>query len=230
AVDRAFWLAAAAGLLASVPFVYGDAGFRGLASSYPFFAAALGLGLGLRERGAPAERTQRALAWPAAAITVALVVLGVAGPALARLFWPRPQPVLVRAAVPGTLVLAPARATSMVVSNVRRAAGTSVPRIDRRDLARMLEWAGLEPEQQAHFARARTPFALMSAYDHAGRRQALLLAPLELLREGGAYLAVEVRAVEGSRFLEVVGWRRLDGSAPPQVMPPEPGPAPEPEE
>ena len=83
-------------------------------------------------------------------------------------------------------------------------------RVDRRDLTRMLEWAGLEPEQQAHIAQARTPYAVISAYDHAGRRQVLLLAPVEMLREGRAYLSVQAQAVPQSQLLEVVRWRRLD--------------------
>lgn len=210
AEDRWLWIAVAVGLLASVPFVYGDAGFRGLAASYPLIATALGIGLGRRDRPPAVPRTQRALVASAGAVAVALLVLALAGPAVARLFWKRPGADLVRTADPGAIVMVPADSVSVVVTNLRRARGLELARVDRRDLTRMLEWAGLEPEQQAHIAQARTPYAVISAYDHAGRRQVLLLAPVEMLREGRAYLSVQAQPVPQSQLLEVVRWRRLD--------------------
>jgi hypothetical protein len=58
--------------------------------------------------------------------------------------------------------------------------------------------------------RARAPFAVVSAFDHAGLRQALLLAPPEMLREGEALLAVQAQAAGDTPFAPVTGWRRLD--------------------
>jgi hypothetical protein len=207
--ERLFWIAATLGLLASVPFVYGDAGFRGLAAAYPFLAAALAIGLQRRPPARAPMRTQRSLVRGAAALTIALLAVALVGPACARAVTRRPPPDLLRQADAGAVVMAPAESPTVVVS--ARPAGVSrVPRIERRDLLRMLAWAGLEPEQEAHLAGARPPFAVLSAYDYGGRREALLIAPVEMLREGSALLSVQVRAVAGSAFLEVVGWRRLD--------------------
>jgi len=208
--DRSFWLAAAAGLLCSVPFVYGDAGFRGLAPVYPFIAAALAVGLGRRPRREPGLNAQRRLVSGTAALAAGLLLLAVAGPAVARASARRPAPELLRQAEPGAVVIAPADATAVVVSGVRRAPFARVPRIERREFLRMLEWAGLEPGQRAHLEGARAPFALVSAYDYRGRRQALLVAPADLLREGGAFLSVQVQPAPGSQFVDVVAWRRLD--------------------
>ena len=199
--ERAFWLCAAGGLLASVPFVYGDAGFRGLAAAYPLLAAALGAGLG-RARWTPPLPAQRAVARGAGGLAVALLLVALAGPGLARALTRRPAS---PPAAPGALVLRPADAVAVVVTGVRRAPLERVPRIERRDFTRLLEWAGLEPAQQAHLAAAATPFAAVAAYDHATRRVVLLLAPPEMLQAEG-FVSVEARTVPDSRFAEVAAW------------------------
>jgi hypothetical protein len=209
--DRLFWLGASAGLLGSVPLVYGDAGFRGLSPAYPFIAVALAIGFGRRGWPPPPEGAQRRLVKGASALTVALLAAALLLPALARALAARPAPELLRQAAPGALVIQPARATAVIVSGLRRAPFERVPRIERREFLRMLDWAALDPPHRAPLESARTPFAVVSAYDSLGRRQALLLAPVELLREGSAYVSVEVQPVEGSAFANVVGWRRLDG-------------------
>jgi hypothetical protein len=207
-------MAATLGLLASVPFVYGDAGFRGLAAVYPLMAGALAIGLGRRAPLAR-EETQRAIVRGAAALAVALLAIALAGPALARALTRRPSPGLLQQAEAGAVVLVPADSPAVIIS-ARPAGAGRTPRIERRDLLRMLAWAGLEPQQEAHLAGARPPFAVLSAYDYAARRQRLLLAPVEVLREGGALLAVQVQAVPGSAFLDVVGWRRLGEAGAPR--------------
>lgn len=210
AVDRWFWLAATAGLLASIPFVYGDAGFRGLAAAYPLIALALGLGWTQGRRVEPSAARQRRLVLASGAIAVSLLVVALVGPAVARAFAHRPDPVLMGAADPGAVVVAPADSAAVVVTNVRRAPFERVPRIERREFVRMLEWAGLEPEQQEHLESTRTPFAVLSAYDHLARRLALLVSPVEMLHEGDGFLSVQVQPVAGSQFVDVVEWRRLD--------------------
>jgi hypothetical protein len=210
ASDRWFWAAALAGLLGSVPFVYGDAGFRGLAAAYPLIALVLTLGLSRGERREPAVPRQRRSVLAAGIMAAALLVVALAGPAIARVFAHRPPPDLLRAAAPGTAVVAPLDSARVVVTNVRRAPFERVPRIERREFMRMLEWASLEPEQHAHLQGRRTPFAVLSAYDHAARRLVLLVSPVEMLQEGRAFVSVETRTVPGSQFLDVVSWRRLD--------------------
>jgi hypothetical protein len=224
--DRLFWAAAVAGLLASVPLVYGDAGFRGLAPAYPFIAVALAIGLGRPGWPEPGARAQRPLALLASAATVAVLVIAVAGPALARGSAERPSSVLLGQAEPGSLVIVPGQSTAVVVSGLRRAPFARVPRIERREFLRMLDWAALEPPQRAPLEQARTPFAVVSAYDYAGRRQALLLAPPEVLRDGSAVLSVQAVREGTAAFATVTGWRRLDQ---PGAQRQEAAPAAEPE-
>jgi hypothetical protein len=212
--DRWFWAAAAAGLLGSVPFVYGDAGFRGLAPSYPLIALVLTLGLSHGAPREPAHARQRRLAMGAGLLGAGLLATALVGPAVARLFAHRPPSEQLRAAPAGAVVVAPLDSALVVVTNVRRAPFERVPRIERREFVRMLEWASLEPDQQAHLQRTRTPFAVLSAYDHAARRLALLVAPVEMLQEGRAFVAVQAQTVPGSQFLDVVSWRRLDQPGP----------------
>ena len=87
-----------------------------------------------------------------------------------------------------------------------------MPRIERREFLRLLEWAALEVPHRAPLEAARTPFAVVSAYDYAARRQALLLAPVEMLRES-VYVVVQSRPVEGSAFATVTSWRPWDAAA-----------------
>jgi hypothetical protein len=146
----------------------------------------------------------------AGALAAGLLATALVGPAIARPFAHRPPPHLLKAAEPGALVVAPLDSALVVVTNVRRAPFERVPRVERREFVRMLEWASLEPDQHAHLQRMRTPFAVLSAYDHAARRLALLVAPVEMLQEGRAFVGVRAQAVPGSQFLDVVSWRRLD--------------------
>jgi hypothetical protein len=76
-----------------------------------------------------------------------------------------------------------------------------VPRIERREFLRMLEWAALE-RRIAPAEAARTPFAVVSAFDYLGRRQALLPAPVEVMREGATFLSVQVQPAEGTPFAD----------------------------
>jgi hypothetical protein len=221
-VDRFFWLAATLGLLASVPLVYGDAGFRGLAPAYPFMAVALAIGFSRRDRPPPEPRWQQRLVVAPAVVLVALVALAVAGPALARTTAPRPSAAVLARAEPGALVLLPERATAVVVSSLRRDPFARVARIERREFLRLLEWAALEAPHRAPLEAARTPFAVVSAYDYAARKQALLLAPVEMLREPSVYVVAQSQPVEGSAFATVTSWRPWDAAG---ALPAAPAPA-----
>jgi hypothetical protein len=77
--ERLFWLAAAAGIVLSAPVVYGDAGLRGLAASFPFLCALLAAGLGRRRpsRRAPGrDRATRRVLLAGAAVLVAAALVG----------------------------------------------------------------------------------------------------------------------------------------------------------
>jgi len=202
APDRVFWLASLAGMLASVPFVYGDAGFRSLAAVYPLLAAALGAGLG-RKRLAPPRRAERAVATLAGALAVGLVVVALAGPGLARALTAGSVPI--PPVVTDRLVLRPSDAVAVVVTQDVRAPLDRVPRISRPDFLRMLDWARLGPAEHEHLTSQSGRFALLAAYDYATGRVALLLAPPAMLRAAD-FVGVETQAVPGSRFLDVVSW------------------------
>jgi hypothetical protein len=205
-VDRLFWLAACVGVLGSVPLVYGDAGFRGLAASYPFFALFLALGLG-RRRGPLASEESEAplLRWSAAAV-LAILLLSLSVPAVAHRLWTRPNAESRAGLMPGKAMLVSVDAApAVLVSRSPRAGLGRVPWIREWELGDLLALAEIEPETR--LAQLQLPFALIAVYDHVTRRAYLMAGPVDLLRQRGfmrvdvAPLSVDGRIVRDSRLL-----------------------------
>jgi hypothetical protein len=171
--ERSTWmvLSAAAGLMLSAPVVFPDGTFRALVVSYPLFFLIAALAATAWQHRAEAlassPRVERGCIWPAAALSMTLVVAGFVGPAIAHALSPF-QPVdpvtapdsrevLVVWVGPGTPrldILAPDSTES-----------SFAPRIRDDDFARdMSQWpehlVAADPSGRLH-----GPVTIMLAYD-----------------------------------------------------------------
>jgi len=199
--ERLFWLAAASGIVLSAPVVYGDAGLRGLAASFPFLCALLAIGLG-RSGPRRARDTSRATRHLLVAAAAALVLLSLAVPAVAHARARRPLSPL-SPLPPDVRIVRVRPAPAVVVSNRER------PELDVTLLPRRqyLRHVGLANVAAAGFDRPDPPFAVVSAYDYVERRQRVLVLPPEAL---GAtpFLRVRVRPLaEDPNLLLVTDWQ-----------------------
>lgn len=209
-VDRSFWLAVFLGIVASVPFVYGDAGLRGLAASFPFIALGLSLGFGGSGRTPllGAVPGKKGVGIPAAGLGLSLVVVSIGGPAVAHRLAPRPEPGSLIAALPGeALVVSLGRAPAVLVTQSPRSGLGDLPQKDRREFLQLLEWAALPDEDRAVLEGLRPPFVLLSCYDFVTKRQLVAIAPVELLHQRVGFLRLRVRAL--GNFVETLGWQAL---------------------
>jgi hypothetical protein len=183
--ERAFWLAVAAGTVASGAFVGNDNPVHGMATVHPLMALGLSLGLGAR-------RTSRRL-WPARAVAferrtvraalalgAALALLALIGPDVARDSWPRPPVAMMVGMQPGHDLLIAAEATPAI------AVGPGGLSFSRYRV--LLELSG----SQMDVVHASPPFAVLSAWDFVSRRQLVVYAPAEVARSAGfVHLAIE---------------------------------------
>jgi hypothetical protein len=240
-VEILFWGAVGLGIVLSVPFVYGDAGFRGLAAAYPFLAVALALGLSRAPRRpvlAGARLRAERLGLICGVLALALVGTALVGPAVARAFAYRPAPHDLQSLVPGRhLVVSPAGSPAVVVTHARPGTSATRSRIERGNFLRLLDLAGLDADHDAYLRGLRSPFVLVSTYDFVARRQQLIVGPVEILRQGRAFLKLEVSAAPVANFVEVVRWEALGrpaeaspgpSSEPGEADEEEPAPDPEP--
>jgi hypothetical protein len=196
---RGFWLATGAGILGSVPFVYGDAGFRALAAAYPVLALFFGLGLGARRRapiGPAVARAERGLIRAALFMTLAIMLASLVLPAVAHRQWPRPTPALLREARPGvTMVARIEDAPAVLVMRAPRARLSQVPWMQTDQMQALLELA--EFPDDAGLFRTRPPFSLVSVYDCVTEKQYLVLGSVNLLRQKG-YVRFDVELLGGN--------------------------------
>jgi hypothetical protein len=195
--QRLLWVAVTLAVLGSVPIVYGDAGFRGLAVIYPFFGAALGLGLSVRRapylRAAPGE--ERGTVLLAALLPTSLLVLGLSVPGLVRPYWPRPVPAARAGLVPQQEMLVDAQdAPAVAVSHQPRKGLTGTPWLSPADYRRLLAFGGFTDD--SGIETLQPPFAVMSVYDFVTRQQYVLVAPLELLRQPTRFVRVVVHRLD----------------------------------
>ena len=194
--ERLFWIAAGAGILGSVPLVYGDAGFRGLAVAYPFFALFLALGLGRRRDVLRSPGTEVPLIQAAAATTVGIVLLALLVPGIAHRFWPQPGAEVRTGQTPGVSMLVDiAQSPAVLVSRSPRANLQGVPWIDEREYGEFLDLAEV-PHDTGLYA-LKLPFSLATVYDYVSRRAYLLAGPVDLLRQRG-FVRVDVEAIGGT--------------------------------
>jgi hypothetical protein len=200
--ERLFWLAVVCGIVLSAPVVYGDAGLRGLAASFPFLCALLTIGLGRRGRLRGRSRAAPPVLVAAAA---ALVLLSLAGPAVAHARARRPLSPLFPLP-PDVRIVRVRPAPAVVVSNRERSqhGATLLPR------RQYLRHVGLANVSASGFDRPDPPFAVVSAYDYVERRQRVLVLPPEALA-AGPFLRVQARPVaDDPNLLLVTDWRPVD--------------------
>lgn len=202
--ERLFWLAVVLGIVLSAPVVYGDAGLRGLAASFPFLCALLATGLGGRRR-APAAfadvRVRRTLVLSAAT----LVLLALAGPALAHAAARRPRSPLFPLP-PDVRIVRVRPAPAVLVSNRER------PELDLVTLPRRqyLRHVGLANVEASGFDRPEPPFAVVSAYDYVEKTQRVLVLPPEALAAGPFLRVVVAPVADDPNLLRVGDWRPVD--------------------
>jgi len=188
--ERGLWLAVSLGIVSSVPFVFGDAGFRGLAVAYPWIALAIAVGLARPHRIASTNTTlaveKQVLVFAGGAIA-ALLVLTTIGPVALRPLAPAPD----LQAHPGDQpVFMLEHAPAVVVANRRvDAAGRDV--IRRYEMLRWLDWAGAE---QLDLLRGEPlPLALISAYDYRENRLRVLVGSHRVLKSGSRSVSLELQ-------------------------------------
>jgi hypothetical protein len=180
---RWLWIAAALGILASVPFVYGDAGFRGLASAYPLLCVFLAIGLTSAHRVPSHDAARHERGDLVAAASLGLVLLGVSlvVPALARRSWPRPQPASLRGLRPGhEVVLSLSTSPKVLVARFPRAGLADVPFVERDAADRLLRLSQASIAET--LARRRGAFVVLSAFDFVSQRQQIVVAKPDILR------------------------------------------------
>jgi hypothetical protein len=206
--ERAFWLAAGTGLMASAPFVYGDAGLRGLAAAYPLLALALSAGLTPRRAlwSTPAaERNTRQNAAIGGAVAALILLSALLGPSLARRGVERPAAAILDHATADEVLVAAVKDAPAVVVWGQAPADLPAPAINRRQFQRHLELSHVPPE--TGLDSLKPPFALLSVYDFVTRGQRILAAPPDVLRERAPFLKLVVRRLGADRnVLQAVAW------------------------
>jgi hypothetical protein len=191
---RLFWLAFALAVLGSVPIVYGDASFRGLAVTYPFFGVALGLGLCQRRStagsaGASVERPALRLA---VALPLLIVIAAITVPGIARSHWPRPvASTLAGLTAREDMVIDVRNAPAVLVSHSPRKGLARVPWLSPADYRRLLAFGGFV--DNAGIEHLPPPFVVTSGYDFVTQQQYVLIGPLDLLRQSQRFARLRVR-------------------------------------
>jgi hypothetical protein len=208
-----FWLAFALGMLGSVPFVYGDAGFRGLAVSYPFFGLALGLGLATRQpslgpTGRRGERAALRLAW---ILPLVILVSGLAVPAAAKRHWPRPAAATLSNCTPHVdFVIDMQLAPAVVVSRSPRKGLAERPWLTPAEYQGLLAYGAFSDD--AGIENLAPPFAVASVYDFVTQQQYVLIAPLEALRQPSRFVALKVEPLgTGGKIYRALSTASADG-------------------
>ena len=192
--QRLFWLAYALAVLGSVPIVYGDASFRGLAVTYPFFGVALGLGLCPRRSmtgsaGASVERPALGLA---VALPLFIVIAAIAVPEIAHSHWPQPAAsMLAGLTAREDMVVDVRTAPAVVVSHSPRKGLASVPWLSPADYQRLLAFGDFV--DNAGIEHLPLPFVVTSVYDFVTKQQYVLIGPLDLLRQSQRFVRLRVR-------------------------------------
>ncbi len=200
-----FWIAVMAGALASIPFVYGDAGFRGLAVLYPFLTLLFTMGLtGVRRPVIRSwARAEQGLLRAGFVLGFGLLAVSLVVPGLARGRGARPPGEWLDGLVPEqTMVLSTATITPVLVAQEVKNGLEGVPRVTGEEAARLLS-LGQVPEAD-QIASMSTPFVVALAYDFVSRKAHHLIAPLAIMRQGPGFLRVEVERLPGSDSLFVV--------------------------
>ncbi len=164
------WLALLLGLVASAPFVYGDAGLRGLLVGLPLLASLLALGLASRVRPAT-TRSEARLPVLGLGLALAMTAIAFLAPPLLR----RPQPT--------TSGLDPARDALLDLSlgsavRVAPSGAAAAGSLALRDYQRRLGYARLPGGQ---IWLRRPPFVLASALDYVSGTQKVVFAPADFL-------------------------------------------------
>lgn len=220
--DGMFWLAVAAGLLASAPFIYSDTGFRALAPGYPFIAAFFALGAAATRRprslAASGEAIERRLVGASGALTAALLALTLVGPFIAHAAWPKNTIPTATSSVDAGVVEMAMSPLVVVRNPLEIETFGSMRTLDRPDFLRLVRFADLKGELDP-LTQRRPPFVVMSAYDYANRRVRTLVAPIEMARSGSRRVSIEARPIPGNEALEeVISWELFPKDLPVESM------------
>ena len=204
--ERSFWVAVAAGTLASGAFIGTNIGFHGVAAVFPLLTLGLTLGLAggpVPRRvlaGSAAERDEHRTLRAAMAAGLLLLLAALIGPAWARRAWPRPSvPMLVGMQAGRDIVLLRETSPAVVVG------ARGMPVREYRDL---MDLGGTDMD----VVQPAPPFAVLSAWDFVARRQRVVYAPAPVGRaEGFVHLLVEEegKAPNGQAVVRAGAWSEL---------------------
>ena len=202
--ERAFWATFGVGLLASVPFVFGDAGFRGLAVAYP--AIALLLAVGVASRRLPAtqamRRRERQLALESGTLVSLLVGVTLMAPALIR--GERTPP---RTGAGASTARAVVENAPAVIVAHRPVELSHVPTIRRHAMLTWIRWSS--DDRFRVLDDVRLPFAIFAIYDTESQRVRSVVGSPGVLRAAGL-VELELEPLDPDGRLErIVSWRRV---------------------
>jgi hypothetical protein len=203
--ERVFWAAAAGGLAASAPFVFGDTGLRAMTAGLPFVA--LGVASGLSARGrrtaiGPALATERRTVAASAAAGLALLAASLAGPGLVGRLAQPPEPARLGGLTPARDAVVALRTCPAVLVTNRGQSSLPLPLVEARDLD---SWLDLARFGDAGLRQIALPAVVMSCYDHVSARQRLLVARHTLYKGAGPLDVLSLQPLPGdARFGEVL--------------------------
>jgi len=191
--DRGLIAAGILGLLASAPFVYGDGGFRVLATAYPLLAILFAAGLAPRRPGAltpVAAAATRGLARTAAAYAAGIVGIGLVVPSLQMARLPAPDGRLMAGLVPGrdAVVRIDGLSPAVLVWNAPPG-DLQVPALNRRQFHRHLDLA--DAPVAVDFDLLDPPYAVVGAWDFVARAQRIFVIEPGVLRSRGVFLRLQ---------------------------------------
>jgi hypothetical protein len=213
--DWTLWGGLLAGTLLTMPLIYGDGGWRAIASTWPLMAvfASVGLAQPATDRSGPVVNQSWRPWRDASALTVAAVALGaLVGPALVRGLSPRPSlaqcPTV---ANPDLLIVEQAARAPLVeivdvtaaAANITAAGMPRVPTLDVRQFLAHVRRSGVEDTARFLDPPPR-PFVVFSAYDFGSHASHTLVAPAELLLVQSEWAWLRIAAWGGAKDVSQV--------------------------
>lgn len=213
-----FWMFAWLGIIASIPFIYLNGGWRVLASAYPFIVVPFAIALSTRPRRTvvePASALPRQTSHVALLTTLAVVAL--IGPGLGRRLSSMP-PESIRTGVEGELLLRSKTVlTAVAVAEDGVFLPRDMPRVSPTKYLRLLELA--RREDYTHLAEVEPPFLAMIAHDYSerrigfGGRRMLFGSPRDLLAFRTPWVRVRYEQIGDTSLMRIVeAWPVEDSS------------------
>ncbi len=209
--ELGFWIAGWIGVLLSAPFIFGDGGWRAFATTWPFCAAsvAVGLGTGRLREVADSFSPRRDGARLASCLCLAfLAMTPVVGPKIVRALSSRPDVRGFNAAGDGgklVIIKRPERDPAVGVVDRGEPGIGGIPSLEFDEYQRRLNEIAIG--EQTLLSAPSRPFLLLWSYDYIGHWTFQLAAPPELLAASGKWQWLKIEPWgESKRLRRVVAF------------------------